>query len=303
MRTFPASRVARPLRLGLLAAGFSVIAVGVPSLAVDRFMAGERATRSVGLSDAQRAVALERADRLARALGLPAAGRRDVARLDDRFEAGVFDEVTFHDERDRPIAIARFHADGRLRHLVRLGWYDAGLAPAPASTIPGRARAIAGAAGLASDGEPIVEPDRGGAGWVATWPRMAGGVPVPGDGAWLRLWPDGSLHAVALVESRLSPAPASTLAETDARRIAERQLDARVAGSARGEIALASARLAWVAPNDLFEPARPDAPDPVLRLAWVVRASTVGALSERLRALELYLDAGDGTLLGGDTLE
>jgi hypothetical protein len=57
-----------------------------------------------------------------------------------------------------------------------------------------------------------------------------------------------------------------------------------------------------VAPNDTFEPTRPDAPAEVRRLAWVVSVRTSGPLAEALRGLEVSIDAGDGSLLGGDVL-
>jgi hypothetical protein len=60
--------------------------------------------------------------------------------------------------------------------------------------------------------------------------------------------------------------------------------------------------LAWMAPNDTFAPSRPDAPAATLRLSWVARVATTAALADSLRGLELYLDAGDGSLLGGDVL-
>ena len=60
--------------------------------------------------------------------------------------------------------------------------------------------------------------------------------------------------------------------------------------------------LAWVPPNDTFAPAAPDAPSATLRLAWVARVTTSGALTENLRALEVYIDAGDGSVIGGDIL-
>jgi hypothetical protein len=76
-----------------------------------------------------------------------------------------------------------------------------------------------------------------------------------------------------------------------------------VAAELRAGIHLAAARLAWVAPNDTFDAARPDAPEPLRRLAWVVRAAASGPAAERLRGLELDIDAGTGLLLGGDALE
>jgi hypothetical protein len=58
-----------------------------------------------------------------------------------------------------------------------------------------------------------------------------------------------------------------------------------------------------VAPNDTWDPGRPDAPDATLRLAWVVRLEAAGTLAERMRMVEFWLDAGDGALLGGDIAE
>ena len=57
-----------------------------------------------------------------------------------------------------------------------------------------------------------------------------------------------------------------------------------------------------MAPNDTFSPDRPDAPSSTLRLSWVARVATTGSLADSLRGLELYVDAGDGALIGGDVL-
>jgi hypothetical protein len=67
-------------------------------------------------------------------------------------------------------------------------------------------------------------------------------------------------------------------------------------------VTLTGLALAWVPPNDTFAPTAPDAPGAVLRLAWVVRAATSGGLSDSLRGLEIYLDAADGSVFGGDIL-
>ena len=62
------------------------------------------------------------------------------------------------------------------------------------------------------------------------------------------------------------------------------------------------AELAWVAPNDLFAKAGADAPGATLRLAWLVTVEASGSLADQWRRLEIHLDAGDGSLLGGDIL-
>jgi hypothetical protein len=60
---------------------------------------------------------------------------------------------------------------------------------------------------------------------------------------------------------------------------------------------------AWVAPNGAFDPSASDAPAETLRLAWIVGFDVAGALVERIRSIEVWIDAGDGTLLGGDVAE
>jgi hypothetical protein len=75
------------------------------------------------------------------------------------------------------------------------------------------------------------------------------------------------------------------------------------AGRSATSLGVVSTELAWVAPNDTFGGARADAPAAVLRLAWAVRYDTQGALAERVRSIEVWVDAGDGHLLGGDVVE
>ena len=209
--------------------------------------------------------------------------------------------MTTFDAGGRPIAIQRFNPDGRLRTAVRLGWSTArGDLTASAARIA--AASLLARAGITGLGQGVATEDPNGRGWTVSWPRRADGARVQGDGTWVRLWADGSLHSVATVDSPLAPAPPSTLTADAARRLAEAQLGgwSRDGGPVG---AIAALELAWIAPNDLFDPARPDAPDPVRRLAWVVRVTPAATLASRLRALELYIDAGDGRLLGGDLLE
>jgi hypothetical protein len=70
-----------------------------------------------------------------------------------------------------------------------------------------------------------------------------------------------------------------------------------------GDLAISSVECAWVAPNDAFAANGLDAPAETLRLAWLVRLDAHGALADRLRSVEVWLDAGDGSVLGGDVVE
>jgi len=300
------SRSATPLphgrRLGLLLALAGLVVIGVsPGAARDAFVAGGRSTSRVDLGEATRRAVEARAERVGRALGLPAGARRETVRLDDRFDSIVVDEVTTLDAAGRPLAVQRFGADGRLRTAVRLGWSTATghLTPGQAGS---RAAVILDTVGVRLSDRPVVTAQPSDRGWLVAWPRRIADVPVRGDGAWVRLWADGSIQSVAIVEAPLAPAPAELLSSEQARRRAEAQL----AGWARDGQAIGvveSLELAWVAPNDVFEPSLPDAPSAVRRLAWIARVTPSDALASRMRAIELYIDAGDGRLLGGDLLE
>ncbi len=302
MRITPRAVESRRARIAVAVSAGATIAVtatvlAIPGTARDTFVAGQRGIAAVSLADADARVATDRAVRVARALGLPDGARRSAVRLADRFEGGTVDEVTTFDIAGRPIAIERFGADGSLRTAVRLGWSDA-----TGALLPERAEALAtrllAAADLRVEGIAETRRDASGNGWSVTWRRSVDGVPVRGDGTWVRLWADGSLHSLARVETPLAEAPSVRLEASDALRIARRQLD----GWKMTEASIARPVLVWIGPNDLFEPTRPDAIDGPRRLAWTVRATPMADTAD-IRAIELYIDAGNGSILGGDVLE
>jgi hypothetical protein len=291
-----------PVALAVAAAG---LLAGGPSgpdagAAGDRYRAGERASERVALPEPAAARARERALAHARALGVPTGVAARAARVVDRFAGTTFDEIVTTDSRGRRLGIIRVDARGRLAMAVRLGWRDPGRGRIDAAAARARAAALATAAGLPARGSPLVGSTAD-SGWRVSWLRIVDGVPAIGDGTTVSLFADGTFHAAATQERALAAAPARLIERNAAEGIARERL-ASLLGPSADEARIAGLRLAWVAPNDTFDAAAPDAPDPVLRLAWVVEVRTATPLAERLRALELYLDAGDGSLLGGDLL-
>jgi hypothetical protein len=271
-----------------------------PGAAGDRYHAGEPATERIALAGADETRVRAAGARLATALGLPVGHGGTVARVVDRFAGTVLDELVTTGARGDRLAIVRVDRAGRLATAVRLGWVAA---PDGSLDSPGavqRAGRLAVAAGLPAAGAPAVGRTADD-GWRVSWARSEGGVPVLGDGTTITLFADGSFHAAARRERALAARPASAIDRAAAERAAAGHL-AALLGAASDQARLVGARLAWVAPNDTFDGSRPDAPDVALRLAWVVEARTRSPLADRLRALELYLDAGDGSLLGGDLL-
>ncbi len=271
-----------------------------PGGAADRYRAGEPASVRSALppdaADAVRARGLTHA----RALGIPVGPGSQMTRVHDRFSGTVLDEVVTSDARGRRLGIVRMDTGGRVAMAVRLGWQSATGRRIDAANARSRAAGLAAAAGLAPSGTPTVAPAVDG-GWRVAWGREVDGVPVVGDGTVVTLFGDGSFHGAGRRERTLAEAPSTLLSADAAEATAEARL-ADLLGPASAEAKVAGARLAWVAPNDTFDAAAPDAPDPVLRLAWIVEVRTTGSLADRLEALELYVDAGDGTVLGGDIL-
>ena len=140
------------------------------------------------------------------------------------------------------------------------------------------------------------------AGWSAGCAAI-GSVPAPGDGVSVQLGDGGAFHAIVRTEHPIVAAPPSTIDEARVRLVAAARLDAWFTGTVQGEATIASVTRAWIAPNDTFGDPLPAGPAGALRLAWVVRVTTSGALAEELAGLELAFDAGTGMPLGGDVLE
>ncbi len=302
-RRLPRRRAMAVVAVTALAGAFATwFGVPGPGSAASPFAAGQAATSRAPLGGTGASVAANRAARDGRALGLPAASKTSVEVVTDRFLSTTYTEVTAADPTAGPVAMTRYDADGRLLAAVRFGWH-AGSAPVLGSpaTAEAQAAALLRGVGLGRDRAAVVS--RGAEdGWIAHWPRTVAGIPAMGDGVTVTMFADGTLHAIARSERPLAAAPATTLPEAEARRLAGDRLDGWLRAADRDQARIADLTLAWVAPNDAFAPAGPDAPAPVLRLAWVATVLTDGSLAERFRAMELYLDAGDGALLGGDLL-
>ena len=294
-------RIARLLPLVALGA-IGLTAVGVPtSQGADPFVAGGRSTRAVDLPAAQVDRVKARGRQLAAALGLPGVSQR-TERLDDLFEHRTYDEVTSLDAAGREVAIARFEIDGTVAMAVVLNWRPGAGARVDQAGAEARGVALARAGGLEVRGKPTVVASAGSGGWSITWSRVVDGIPVRGDGVRVALWPDGSFHGLSRVERPLAAAPPQQIAAGAARNTAEAWAAQRY-GPVAVDLAVSSAERAWVAPNDTFAANGLDAPAETLRLAWLVRLDAHGALADRLRSVEVWLDVGDDSVLGGDVVE
>jgi hypothetical protein len=295
------TRPSRPV-LAVALSTIATLALGaVGGQAADPFVAGGRSTRQVLVPAAALTPAIRHGRALATALGMPPGNARSE-RIEDRFDHRTYDEVTTFDASGREVGIARFDLDGSVAMAVSLGWHDPAKAQIGAAAAARRGSTLAAAAGLAVIGLPEVRASAGAGGWTLTWPRIVDGVPVRGDGTRLLVWADGTFHGLTRAERSLAPAPDPLIAAARARSIAEDLITARFADSAPG-LHIAAVERAWVAPNDLLGGPLQDAPAEVLRLVWVVRFDADASLADRVRSVEVWVDAGNAGLLGGDVVE
>ena len=241
-----------------------------------------------------------RADTLAAALGLAGRARPAVRERDVRNERDV-DEVTLADAAGETTARFTFDAaTGTPVMIVRLNRPDgAGAARVDARSAPGAARSHLGAAGLAAPtGSPRVRWDPGLESWTVGWERKIGGVLAPGDGTFVAVLPGGEFAALSVVETPAAPAPAKPIAPARAREAAMTWAVARGLVSFKG-FSVAPPTLEWRQANDFVEPAKPDSPEPLLRLVYAVTFSYVPQGEESPRLVVLYVDASSGILIGG----
>ena len=235
-------------------------------------------------------------------LGLPAPAGRRSERLVDAARGKPVDEVTDLAGDGTPIAVSRFDLDGGLVSSVRLGLTPAALSPIPPAQATASATALVARLAIPAGGTPLTTP-RSSGGWLVRWVRVAGGVPVPGDGVSIQLTAAGQFHAVVRTSHRLAPRPPVAIDEAVARGLAGSRLDHWLGPDLRPDATIAGLALAWVAPNDTFGDPIPAGSAGLLHLAWIARVTTSGVLADRVAGLELAFDAGDGAPLGGDLLE
>ena len=137
-------------------------------------------------------------------------------------------------------------------------------------------------------------------GWAVHWDRLEKNIRVRGDGTLVRVWPDGRIASASRTSHALAAAPSKVI---DA-AVATEQVNAslsQIVAEARSDLKIQPPVLEWVRPNGAFQATRPIDGDPVCRLAWVVNVE--GGPKGAFTLLTVFIDAGDGSLLGGDIVD
>ena len=236
------------------------------------------------------------------ALGFTKGATRKGRHVTDGLQNSAYNEVAEVDTAGQPTSLAQFDGSGRLLAAVR---FDApsrsgsGVSGDEAATMAQRGLV---SAGLAPTGRASSQANAAAGGWDVRWPRTQGGFTVRGDELSAHVWQDGRIQSVARVEHDLAAAPARTIAHDQAQSVVTARCNVWFQGSDSG-FSVQSMDLEWVGPNAAFDPAMVNAATEQYRLAWVANVKPSGRAADSLRLVTLYVDAGDGSVIGGDVVE
>ena len=248
------------------------------------------------------AAVFARAGKARDALEFPVGVTRVGKHVRDGFERAEYDEVSEMNSSGKIVALTQFDTKGRLRVAVRLDGpprggprvtSDAAIRAAQRSTL---------AAGLTVGSPSRTDADEATGGWTVHWPRVKDGVPVRGDETRVNVWSDGHIQSVALVEHDLGAAPDRRIGLDSARQVASDNLDRWFAKRNSG-YEIRDVMLQWVEPNGAFDPARITTAPTAYRLAWVTDVKPSGDAANYVWLMTLFVDAGDGNIIGGDFVE
>ena len=284
----------------LTAAGFSKNVVGPPDVLSSRI--GQPAVTDTVLYADDNPSLFARAGAVRDALGFPAGSARAGRHVKDRLQNADYDEVADIDAAGRPISLTQFDGRGRLVTAVRFDLPPGVSVKVTSDQASKAAEGVLARSGMTPSGKAHAEPNPVAGGWDVRWSRSEGGFPVRGDETSVHVWQDGRIQSVARVEHQLASLPSSRLGRSDAQDVVSHRFDAWLAARGSG-YAVQNMDLEWVEPNAAFDPSKIGAPPAPYRLAWVADVTPTGAAAEVFRQITLYVDAGDGTVIGGDVVE
>jgi len=236
------------------------------------------------------------------ALGLPSGVAREGRHVIDRNQADEYDAVSELDAAGAPIVEIRFSPSGGLTLAVRLDRGRGAGTGLTASKASAAARRGLAAVGIAPVGAESVDADAVQGGWQIHWDRSQRGIGVRGDETRVHVLADGSIGSVARVDHPLAAEPERRIGSDAARRAVAACADTWFAGTESG-YRLDPPALQWIEPNGLFDGSTPMASAAPYRLAWVIDLRPTGPAALSVGLVTVFVDAGDGSLLGGDVVQ
>jgi hypothetical protein len=247
------------------------------------------------------AVILAKAGAVKDALDFPPGKGVKARHVKDGFTRAEYDEVTDSDAAGEVLSITQFDARG-LRLALRVDSPGRSPLRVPQSRALQEAQRAVGRLGFTAGSVATVDADSVGGGWLVRWARTSQGVRVRGDEVLVGVRADGKIGSLSRVEHDLAAAPSARMASSRALDIATGTLDGWFSKSGSG-YEVQGVELQWVEPNGIFDPDAAPSDGSAYRQAWVVTVKPSGVAADHVRLMALYVDAADGRLIGGDTVE
>jgi hypothetical protein len=284
---------------GRLTAATSAAPAPVGPADIDALLAPQHTRTEVPIRPGDRPDVIARADKVRDGFGFPSGTTKEARHVHDGLLAMDYDEVAEMDATGKPVSLTQFDGAGLLLTAVRFDNPAGSVVRTTRDGALGSARRGLTQIGLAVVGQPTADAVAESGGWYVHWDRRQDGFAVRGDEVRVRVWPDGSIQSVARVEHQLAAAPSRRLSQAQATQ-AVNTLMAGWSSVGQAGYALQSLELQWVGPNAAFDPDKLGAAPAPYRLAWVANVKPTGAPADYVSLVTVYLDAGDGTVIGGD---
>lgn len=233
-------------------------------------------------------------------LKFPVGVRQSASHVHDASTQEDYDEVDELDSQGHPVSQTTF-SNLQLRTAIRFDTPPQVATPIDQSAGTAAAQQVATDLALVTNAPDRSYSDPATGGWYVQWDRTISGVPVRGDGTQVRVWADGRIAAVSQNDHALAAAPSTIIAASAATQRVKASMGQLAAGA--GSVQFQTPFLEWVRPNGTFDGTRPIGGEPICRLAWVVNVEPSDTSSSSFTLLTFFVDAGDGTLLGGDVVE
>jgi hypothetical protein len=236
------------------------------------------------------------------AFGFPVGAKRSGRHVHDGFQKSDYDEVSEVDSSNKPLSMTQFDAGGNLLSAVRFDTDPGQTAAASGDSAVKSAQRGLAASGMPVSGQPRTQANTVTGGWDIQWDRVEAGFAVRGDETHVHVWQNGKIQSVARVQHDLAPAPDQRLGQAQAHQAVDGRMSSWLAGTASG-YSIQAMDMEWVGPNAAFDTSKlGQAPEPY-RLAWVANVKPSGAAADGITLITLFVDAGDGTIIGGDVVE
>jgi len=242
------------------------------------------------------------ADKARDGFGFPVGVKKVGRHVHDGYQKVDYDEVSEVAADGQPLALTQFDSSGRLTAAAR---FDLGTVSGARIGGDGAVKAAQrglNASGLTVAGQARTDSSASDGGWDVHWDRVADGLAVRGDEVRVHLWSDGRIQTVGRAEHPLAAAPSQRLSQLEARTAATRQLSQWSVNSG-AQFSVTGMEIQWVGPNAAFDATKLNDAAAPYRMAWVVNVKPTGSRADYVSLITLYVDAENGSVIGGDVVE